>query len=170
MSVSLPFGCKRNLYFSLAYSYLLYGLIIYGFANNSVLKPLLITCNRVLRALQNKPRDFPVKCLCLNYNTLPINSLFNYVLLNLVYRCYNKSTTDALPSVISNMFVLNSAIHHYNTRSRLNIHLFHNCSSSVDSRVFHGSALWNDTPDSIKSCNTLAAFSKKLKLHLLNKL
>ena len=59
----LTSDCKRTLYYSLIYPYLIYGLEVYGLSHFSVLKPLLITCNRALRVLQNKPRDYPVTSL-----------------------------------------------------------------------------------------------------------
>ena len=81
----LPFRCCKNLYFSLIYTNLIYGLEVYGNTNNSVLKPLHISCNRVLRALQGKPRDCSVCSLYLNFNTLPVHQLFKYSLLSLVF-------------------------------------------------------------------------------------
>ena len=162
----LPSICKRNLYFSLVYSYLIYGLEVYGLCHKSVLKPLMVTCNRALRALQDKPRDYPTNLLYSNYNTLPINLLFKFVVLNLVYRCLNSTGSNRIPSVICNLFTLNRNVHNYNTRSHNNLHLSHNFSSSLGSCVYLGASLWNDLPETIRNCSSAAVFKKKLKFHL----
>ena len=165
----LTSDCKRTLYYSLVYPYLTYGLEVYGLSHFSVLKPLLITCNRALRVLQNKPRDYPVTSLYANFNTLPMNLLFKYVLLILVYRCMNISSADSLPIVVKNMFVLNSNIHGHSTRAQSNIHLFKNsCSNSLGSGTYLGSSLWNDMPLSLKNSRNLVAFKKNLKPYLLS--
>ena len=150
----LPLSCCKNLYFSLIYSYIIYGLEVYGLSSYTSLKQLIVTCNRALRALQDKPRDYPVKLLYANYNTLPMDLLFKFVMLNLVYKCFNNS--EQLPRIIKDMFVKNCNIHNYKTRSSNNFHLF-----GVDrsnSLVFSGSSLWNDIPDSIKNTCTINTF------------
>ena len=110
----IPVTCRKNLYFSLIYSCVIYGIFVFESANNSVLAPLLISCNRVLRALQGKPRHYPVSLLYSNFNTLLI-CLILY-LLDIVYRCNN--IKSSIPSVIHSMFVLNDFVHHFNTKSR----------------------------------------------------
>ena len=138
----LPFMCRKNLYYSLIYSNLIYGLELYGNTTISVLKPLHVSCNRVLRALQGKTKRSNVNNLYCKFNTLPIGLLFKYSLLLLVYRC--NFVKSSVPKVIHNMFISNLKFHNYHTRSSLEIHLFHNSRSSLNSYVFLASTYWNN--------------------------
>ena len=161
----LPNSCKQSLYFALVHSQISYGLELYGFNYISVLNPLKIMCNRTLRALQSKPRDFPVNVLYKNYNTLPIDVLFKFYILILVHKCYYGH--NVVPDVISSMFVRNSDVHQYSTRSKLKLHLSNKSIQSLGSRVFLASGLWNELSDAIKNCNSLDLFKAKLKQHLI---
>jgi len=139
---------------------------VYGNAQISVLKPLMITCNRILRSLQDKSREYPVSLLYSNYNTLPVNLLFKFVILTLVHRCYHNQVNDCLPCVIRDMFILNRDVHSHNTRSSSQIHLFHNTSNCTGPYVLLGSVIWNNLTESLKLCRSLSAFKKNLKVYL----
>ena len=82
----IPNNCKRNIYFALAYSHLIYCIEIYGKAKVSVLNPLVTKCNALLRILQNKPRLSSTKDLYTSYNTLPIHFLYKLAILNFMHR------------------------------------------------------------------------------------
>src|SRR6266568_3765900 len=130
----IPYACCKNLYFSLIYSRVIYGIEVFGSANKSVLTPLLISCNRVLKALQEKPRHYPVSRLYFNFHTLSVFDLFKFFILNLVYRSNNMKSS--LPSVINSMFLLNASVHNYNTRSISLIHMNHNFSFFLGSSIY----------------------------------
>lgn len=160
----IPYICRKNLYFSLIYSRFIYGLEVYGVANKSVLNPLSISCNRILRALQEKPRRYSVSLLYSNFDTLCVQDIFKFLLLTLVYKSNNM--ISSLPSVVSSMFVLNSSVHQHDTRSRSLIHRSHNFSTSSGSIVFFASSLWNILPSCIRKSESLFSFKKDLKLFL----
>ena len=128
----IPNNCKRNIYFALAYSHLIYCIEIYGKAKVSVLNPLVTKCNALLRILQNKPRLSSTKDLYTSYNTLPINLLYKLAILNFMHRIiYNPHNT---PVAITNLFHSNSSTHQHNTRHK---HEFHIHSSVCKSSLVH---------------------------------
>jgi len=118
-----------------------------------------------LRALQGKTKRSNVNNLYCKFNTLPIGLLFKYSLLLLVYRC--NFVKSSVPKVIHNMFISNLKFHNYHTRSSLEIHLFHNSRSSLNSYVFLASTYWNNIPNSIKQCNNFSSFKVNLKKYLM---
>ena len=69
-SFLLPKASCRNLFYSFSFSSIIYGIEVYGLTYKYILNPLQITCNRVLRALQHKPKDYEVNMLYLNYDRL----------------------------------------------------------------------------------------------------
>ena len=96
----LPFNCKKNIYFDLIYSNLTYCIEVYANTNKSLLKPLITTCNRLLRLLQNKPRRTSLYVLYSTFNTLPIDLFFNYYTMKFIHRCLYD--TSNMPTVVSN--------------------------------------------------------------------
>lgn len=145
----MPSKILKNLYFATIYPKLLYGIELYANTCPTFLYDLMIINNKLLRILQNKPRDASIKDLYQTYNTLPIDKLFQYQLLLFSHKLiYFKSL---LPSVFNNYFVLNSNVYSYNTRNRLAVHL-QRYSTSFGSRCLDNKCayLWNSLPDSIK--------------------
>ena len=57
----LPDSARKQIYYALLNSRLLYGVPIYSYTNKNVIEPLHIACNRVLRALQGVSRFYNVK-------------------------------------------------------------------------------------------------------------
>jgi len=100
-----------------------------------------------------------------NFYTLPVHDLFTFFLLALVYRCHN--IKSSLPPVIYSMFVLNTAVHHYVTRSSSLIHMNHNFTTSSGSITCLASSLWNKLPICIRSSVSLFSFKKNLRLYYM---
>ena len=111
----LSFNSRKNLYFSLIYSRIIYGIEVYESATKTALLPLCILCNRALRALQNKHRFHSVSSLYINFNTLSVHNLFCFSVLILAYKC--RHMKSSLPPVVCSLFTLNTDVHDYNTRS-----------------------------------------------------
>ena len=72
----IPSNARRNLYLSLIYSKISFGIEIYGNAAQSILQPLLRANNKTLRNLQNQTRFSDVKQLYISYNILPVHLLY----------------------------------------------------------------------------------------------
>ena len=78
--------CRKQLYFSLIYSSLIYCIEIYGNAKRKFLNPLIIKCNSLLRIIQDKSRFDHIKDLYVTYNTLPVHLLYKLFVLKLMHR------------------------------------------------------------------------------------
>jgi hypothetical protein len=162
----ISYDCRKNLYFALVHSRIIYGIEVYGSAQKTLLSSLMISCNRVLRVLQEKQRRYPVHQLYLNFKAMSINNAFKFSILKLMYKCYYMKST--VPSVIHSLFTLNNSLHDHNTRSNALYHMYHNFSAKSGSGVFLASYLWNSLPVSVRQCNSFPIFKKKLKLHLMS--
>ena len=91
-------SCKRNIYFSLIHSILVYGIHVYAIVAKSLLKPLIIKCNRLLRLLQSRDRRSHAFDLYSSYRTLPVNLLFQFHIAKLVHKSlFNNSQ---LPPIV----------------------------------------------------------------------
>ena len=106
---AIPTKCTRNIYFALDYSSLVYGIGTYCNTTLTILKPLIIKCNSLLRVLQDKPRRYKTIDLHKNYNTLPVNQLYNLFAAKLMHRFYFDKNN--IPYAINEMFVVTCDIH-----------------------------------------------------------
>jgi len=157
---------EKNLYFALAHSSLVYCIEIYGRANHSVLNPLKVKCNCLLRLLQDKPKMYNTKDLYSNYNTLTVHLLFKLSVLKLMHRfIYNR---HVLPKVIAELFSSNNDIHAYNTRFRHEFNLQSSC--CVKSLSYIGPSLWLKLPRDVTTCFNINTFSKLCKNKLFDEI
>jgi hypothetical protein len=162
----LPSYCKRNIYFALVYSNLVYGIEVYGNATLSNLEPLIKKCNNLLRVLQNKPRRTHLFELYSNFTTLPVNLLFKLFTMKLIHRClYDVSN---VPCVISNLFTRGLTIHSHNTRQKnsfiLQNTVYHKSIS------FYGPSMWSNLPLHLQDTTSLPSFIKLYKNCLMTEI
>ena len=130
----MPYHCRKNIYFALAYSSLIYCIEVYGHTNKSNLNSLIVKCNSLLRILQNKPRTTHLDELYRNFDTLPVHMLFDLYSMKLIHRCiYDPGN---VPTVINYLFVRGNLIHSHNTRSSSNFALLNNV--NTNSLIFYG--------------------------------
>jgi hypothetical protein len=102
-----------------------------------------------------------VKELYKEYNSLQVDYLHDYKILNFMHRFFFDKQT--LPEIFHDYFSLNSSIHNHNTRISSNPHL-HLYSSNFGKRCleYRGSALWNSIPNSIRNINAKHLFKTAL--------
>jgi hypothetical protein len=162
----LPFSCKKNIYCSLVNSQLIYGVQIYANVAKSVLKPLIVKCNRLLRLLQSKSRRTSLFELYSCYHMLPVDLLFDFYVAKLMHNClYN---TAIIPPVISQLFVRGTDIHSHNTRYCNNYHI-QSCSNPA-SLEFYGPSMWSKLPLDFQNDLSLKSFLRKLYDYFLHTL
>lgn len=165
----VPVFCLRKLYFSFVQPYILYGIEVYANVRSSALNKLHKLNNKLLRILQDKKLRTPVNHLYTAYNILPITLLHEMKILTLVHKFIHHN--HLLPDIFKTYFTDNSAIHSHNTRRRIDLHFF-SVSSNFGHRcsAYHCSVLWNNLPEYIKKCSSLATFSKIIKQYFMKKL
>lgn len=155
----------KNIYFSYIHSKVNYGLELYGTSPKYILHPLEISCNRILRYLQGQPRLYPSINLYKNYNTLPIYSQFNFLLLTLMFKYIHQK--EFVPPAIKVILQQNKDIHKYNTRNQLDFNHNHYHRFQKDPLIL-ASHLWNKLPPTLKTAQSIHIFKRGLKPHILN--
>ena len=157
LSAFIPNYSLKTLYYSLCYPHLIYGVTIWG--------RCAMTVRNRLDRLHRKAEK-----LVSSYNgsvkILSLNEIYVYFSMIKFYKCYN------LPD--KNYYFHNKIIpyipsHSHSTRfislSKINIPPY-NKSMSQNFFLYQSVIIWNSLPESIKLCNSLNRFQRKLKLHL----
>ena len=161
----------KNVYHALVHSYLRYGILIWGHAAQSVLKPLQVSVNRAVRimtfapfgSLDLKPIYKQLKILNVSKTSLLETGKFEY-----------KARNDLLPVTIGNYFLASSDSipqHSYNLRSSNSTAppiLLSEIKTGEKPLQFIGAQIWNGLKPEIKGCESLNAFKKAYKKFLID--
>ena len=158
----LPMKCKKNIYFALIHSIIIYGIEAYGNVTKSKLNPLIIKCNRLLRLLQSKPRCTSLPELYSTFSVLPLDLLFQFHTLKFIHKCLYHSLH--VPSIVRNWFLRGNMLHSHNTRHNDNFVLNSNCNPK--SLLFLGPSLWAKLPYFLQSDSSCSSFAFGLKNYL----
>ena len=166
LSLKLPPKILKTLYFSLVYPHILYGIEVYANTFACNLHDLMIMNNRILRITQHGSWRCNVLHLYINYNTLPVDKLFQMQILLHAHAIFYES--PRLPKIFLNDRLTNSDIHSHYTRSSSDFHRLQ-VSTTHGSRISSQliSKLWNLLPHLIRSTRDITAFKKSVKLFLL---
>ncbi len=158
----LPTNIRKQLYFALIYPHIIYGIETYANTCYSYLEPLIVLNNKILRILQNKKMDTPIKELYKSYNTIPIPELHIMYIAKFVYKCYYLKIE--LPEVFQDYYVLNDVIHDHFTRNSKEIHEAVTSSKYGFKSVRQkGGRLWNGLPNDCKKRMSLNKFCQNIK-------
>ena len=165
----LPTKILMNVYYALIYSYIRYGISVWGTASNTVLQPLQTIMNKSLRILTFAP-----------FGHIDLQPMFDYLKVLNIEQIFSlkagkflfKSKNDMLPIPIGGYFEPDPFVnqHDYGLRSRTSnqpTRLVCRTKKGEKSLQIRGEKFWNDLPDSLKQSESFCLFKKNLKKFLL---
>ena len=150
------------LYNGLIQSTLDYCCVVWGNTTEKNLDKIFILQKRALRTLFELPNDYPSLELFSSLNVMSIRQRIVYFMGVLTFRCM----TGSAPEYLCKLFVFQSNVHCYQTRSvsRQDCYLPKSV-LSIGQRSFHYRAakLWNSLPNDIRYASNIVQFKTKLK-------
>ena len=162
------FDILKTVYHALVASHLNYCNLIWGNANNYVLKPLITLQNRVLKIMTFAPfATSNVKQIYDDLELLNLNQMHNLAKAKFAYKHKN----DMLPSNFDNYLHSTESIHTRNLRSTSSGNyrqVWGKLSHGFEMIQYDGAKLWNSIPVNIRNVENLKNFSEIYKIHLLN--
>jgi len=162
----LPMSCKKNIYFALIQSNLTYCIEVYANVSKTLLHPLIIKCNRLLRSLQFKSRLTPQSELYSAFGTLPVDLLFDFYTIKFMHRCLYSS--HLIPVSVRSWFVKSSSIHTHNTRHKEQFAI--QSKFNPNSLLFYGPAMWAKLPLHLQNEQSVSSFLRSYMDWLSKKL
>jgi hypothetical protein len=162
---NLPQNIALQLYYAFVYSRIAYSIEVYGMAKPTVLEPLQIMQNRILKILTCKPKRFPTNTLYSSMDILKVNEIHK----NKLYIVLYKYTQGKLPALFNH--VLNPNANTVGITTRLNTLFTVSRFNSQHGKMLlnnYSSKMWQDLPLQIKHSNSLPIFKNKLKSYLLS--
>ena len=150
----------KTLYYSMVHSHLEYGLLLWGAALKTYLKPLEIIQRKSIRLIANSNYNANTKPLFKEFNILTLCDLYTLHISKFMFEFHHKT----LPKSLSNIFISNHDIHNYNTRHRDDPHILHRRTAFAGQSLLHqGPKIWNETSREIKDSKNVHTFSRKIK-------
>ena len=161
----IPLSLRHQLYYAFVHSRIAYGIEVYGVAKQTLIKPLQVMQNRIIKTLFGKCRRYPTNQLYKETELMMIKDIHRQKMYILLYKYAN----GKLPELFTNVF--NPGLDRIR-RSTRNNRLF--TVSLV--RKYHGqfllnnygNKLWQTLPQDVKNNQTLPTFKKSLKKQILS--
>ena len=187
----LPLGIMKNIYYSLIYSHVNYGIEAWGYAFQIYLNKLEVLQKRALRLMTFNDRfpDTPGPLTDTNpifkeLELLKIKDIFYLNINKFIHKCINKKA----PSNFDNWFSINT--YKYTTRSKVNfdnknkliantewdklstnnLYIPHGrtVTMGLNQIKVSGPRIWNSLPNSLKTQTSSTLFIKNLKKYYLD--
>ena len=180
----------RNIYFSVVYSHLNYGIQAWGSADSSVLNKLEILQNKAVRILSGvqyfqiygqEPGPLPSsEPLYKKLEILKIHDIYELSISNFIF----STLTFDSPVIFDEWFKYDHEVHDHTTRSSANIisenyfevgyvqpsYTLHTKGANNDYGrkmiQVSGPPIWNRIPESIQNAGSIFTFKKHLKIHM----
>ena len=136
------------------YSFLSYGIAIWGLTHPSVLDRLFKVQKRVICAISFKDKFTHTTPLFYEHKILKLHDIHSLKLLCFVYECSNNSITPVFDSYFNKL----QTVHSYNTRqaSEGNIYL-------TGVNTIHYGILWNNLSVELRKSPSVQIFKKNLQ-------
>ena len=151
----LPCTTLKTIYYSLIYSKLFYGNIVWGCTYANHLKPLVLLQKKAIRIVNKTSYLHHTNELFLSSSILKLTDVTKLNLAVFFFKNQN------LPRFYSN--------HQYPTRAgSLPQSNFQRLTVTQQSVYFRAPPIWNSLPDQIKSAPSLFSFKKRTKLYLVS--
>ena len=166
---SVNIDVLKNVYHALIYSYLRYGIMIWGNVSQTVIAPLQVLVNKAIRIMTFAP--FGSIDLSPVYKQLKLLELPKICQLEIGKFTY-KSENDSLPTRIGYYFEIDNSSkqHNYGLRNR-NANavprIICRKKTGEKSIQFRGSQIWSEIPAEIKACESFKKFKRIYKKHLI---
>ena len=145
----IPYPTLHNIYRSLIFPYLSYGLTAWGQAANSHLQTILVLQKRAVRLMHFAQFQDHAVPFFLSSNIMPLPMLYFQRVSSLMHDINN----NVVPPNISNLFTLTQDFHHYNTRSSTSGNFYMNYSRlnhHKNSFSIIGAKIWNSIPKELR--------------------
>ena len=151
---------KRQLYFSMVYSHIKYGIELYGTCSNSLLSKVQTIQNKLLKTLYHLPYRTNTSELHIALDILKVEDIYKVHIVKFVYESIN----DLSIPQFKKYYNLQNEIHNYNTREKQRLRARGiNTKYGEYSLHYRGAFLWNKLDKNIQCMKSLYSFKKALK-------
>lgn len=163
ISYLIPERTKRNLYFSLFHSHMIYGIAIWGASSQTAMNPLQVIQNKAIKNLYGFHPRTSTALIHSTCRLLTVENLYSTIASTHIHQI--------LTNTIRSTTVLTRGVdrHYHNTRRREHLSLNRNNTTTfgLNSALYKAVSIYNNLDVELKQL-TLSNFKNQLKLLKLN--
>ena len=155
----------KTIYYTLIYSRIKYGIVLFGQAGTLKLKRIQILQNRLLKVLTKNDYRFSTNELHNSLDLLKVDDIAEQEVVTFVHNYFS----NRLPPVFNDYFSTLASQHGRNTRngSKLLKIIGHETDIAASSTKILGAKLWNKLENSLKIIQNVKSFRTKFKSNIL---
>ena len=151
---------KRQLYFSMVYSRIIYGIVIYGACRDSLMKKVQVLQNKLLKVLYKLPFRTDTNVMHKDLDILKVKDIYKYQIQKFVYESLNKTCIVQFHDYYS----YNNNVHQMNTRQQNRLKSTRpKTKFGENSLKYYGAVLWNSLDSNIQLSKSLNTFKRALR-------
>ena len=156
----------KTIYYTLIYSRIKYGIVLYSQAGSSKIKRIQTLQNCLLKVLTKNTYRFSTNELHNSLDLLKVNDIAEQEIVTFVHNYFSNN----LPPVFDGYFATLLSQHGRNTRngSKLIRIIGHKTDIAASSTKILGAKLWNKLDNSLKIIPHVKTFRAKFKTHILH--
>ena len=154
----VPSEILRLLYYFLFYSFLSYGVAVWGFTYKTYTQKILVLQKKIIKVMTFNKQNAHTTHIFASLEFLKFDDIRQLQLLSFVYNCQNKLA----PIYFHDYFVQCSQVHHYSTRLASRGDLFLEWKNTfqygIRSIEYNGARLWNMLPVGVRESSSPSVF------------
>ena len=158
----LPIESKKSLYYSFFYSYMSYGILLWGpLINKYHFDQIIKKQKRAIRIIKNVKYNAHTDPLFKELQILSVSEIINLETSKLMYNVFKNN----VPEPISDMFEASTNRHSYMTRYRNDPQFYQKptVSAILKSFLYKGPDLWHNLDLNLKESSSLKCFTRNYK-------
>ena len=163
----VPLNTLITIYYALFYSFLTYGIVVWGATYDNYVQPVFTSQKKVIRAMTSSKQSGHSSPLFSQLKLLKLYDIYKLYISSFIFECQNKTS----PIYFSDFFTSVSSIHSYNTQSASHGNLFlirkNTLQYGLRSISYIGVRIWNNISSDIRN-SSVKSFRKKYKEFLLS--
>ncbi len=158
----VPMPLLKTLYYTMVQTYLSYGIIFWGSANQGQLQKTVKLQKKAIRIVNGATYNAHTLPLFRDNNILILTDMYKTEVLKFMYDIIAKLS----PIKLIEMFMTNIDVHGYNTRQ--NFHIRDRRTLKASKSLLHaGPQLWSNLPNEIRRLTEKNLFKSKIKSHCI---
>ena len=151
---------KKQLYYSLVHSRILYGIELYAACSDSLLNRVQTIQNKLLKVLYDLTYRTNTNELHSKLGLLKVKDIYHFQVLKFVYESVNKIAIVQF----HNYYRYQNTVHHHNTRNENKLYAMRARTKYGQSTLnFLGTKLWNSLDINIQNSKSTYIFKKTIK-------
>ena len=164
----MPLEILKQLYYSLFYSFVSYGISVWGLTYKSLVQKLIVIQKKIVRVMTFNKMNAHTNPMFIQLAFLKIEDIRQLQLLSFAYDCLNKTA----PVFFHDYFTPSSERHTFNTRLVSRGDLFPERKNTVQYGIrsieYNRARLWNMLPVALRESSSPSVFRSNLKKYLLH--